>query len=210
MLRLYDDPISGNGYKVRLLLSHLGVDYEYAAVDVMAGGTRTPEFLALNPNGKIPALRLDDGTILPESNAILVYMADGTRFWPDDRLARAQTLQWMFFEQYSHEPAIAVARYWRHLPGMDELQRRRLPELHARGNAALGVMDGHLADRDFFVGDRLGLADIALYAYTHVAEEGGFDLAGYPNVRRWLADVAAQPGHVAITAPAGASVTEAA
>ncbi len=116
----------------------------------------------------------------------------------------------MFFEQYSHEPAIAVARFWRHLPKLDESQARRLPELEARGHAALGVMEGHLAGRDFFVGGRFGIADIALYAYTHVADEGGFDLAGYPNVRRWLASVAAQPGHIEMTAPAGAVVTEAA
>jgi glutathione S-transferase len=210
MLRLYDDPISGNGDKVRLLLGRLGRDYEYVPVDVTKGATRRPSFLALNPNGRIPLLRLDDGSHLAESNAILVYLAEGTRFWPADRLGRAQALQWMFFEQYSHEPAIAVARYWRHLPEMDETQARRLPELDARGHAALGVMEGHLASRDFFVDAGFGVADIALYAYTHVADEGGFDLAGYPNVRAWLDRVAAQPGHVAMTAPAPRHATVAA
>lgn len=210
MLRLYDDPISGNGYKVRLVLTQLGLPFEYVALDIMKSETRTPAFLAKNPNGRIPTLRLEDGTHLAESNAVLWYLAEGTKLAPQDRLARGQTLQWMFFEQYSHEPYIAVARFWKHLPSMSEEQQRQLPDRMKRGCAALGVMEQHLATRSFFVGERYGLADIALYAYTHVADEGGFDLAPYPAIRAWLARVKAQPNHIAITAPAGIAVREAA
>ena len=210
MMRLYDDPISGNGYKVRLVLTRLGIPFEYLALDIMKSETRTPAFLAINPNGRIPALRLDDGTVLSESNAICWYLAEGTKLAPHDRLARARTLQWMFFEQYEHEPNIAVARFWKHLPKMDERQTRELPERMRRGHLTLGVMEKHLTGRQFFVGETCGLADIALYAYTHVAEEGGFDLAPYPAIRAWLARVAAQPNHIAITAPAGIAVQDAA
>jgi glutathione S-transferase len=216
MLRLYDDPISGNGYKVRLALTWLGLPFEYVALDIMKGETRRPAFLALNPNGRIPTLRLDDGTHLAESNAICWYLAEGSRLAPADRLSRAQTLHWMFFEQYEHEPNIAVARFWRHLPKMDERQQRELPERMRRGELTLKVMDKHLAGRDFFVSEpghprgRFGLADISLYAYTHVADEGGFDLAPHSNVRAWLARVEAEPNHIAITAPAGIAVKDAA
>jgi len=221
MLRLYDDPISGNGYKVRLALTWLGLPFEYVTLDIMKNETRTPAFLAINPNGRIPALRFGDGTVLSESNAILWYLAEGTKLAPADRLARARTLQWMFFEQYEHEPNIAVARFWKHLPKMDERQTRELPERVRRGYLTLGVMEKHLAGpqsggRDFFVEEpghrrgRFGLADMALYAYTHVAGEGGFDLAPYPAIRAWLARVAAQPNHVTITAPAGIAVKDAA
>ncbi len=210
MLRLYDDPISGNGYKVRLTLTYLGVPFEYVALDIMKSETRTPAFLAINPNGRIPALRLDDGTVLSESNAICWYLAEGTKLAPGDRVSRARTLQWMFFEQYEHEPNIAVARFWKHLPKMDERQTRELPERMRRGHLTLGVMEKHLTGRDYFVSEagmpkgRFGLADIALYAYTHVADEGGFDLAPYPAIRAWLARVEAQPNHVTITASVGA------
>jgi len=216
MLRLYDDPISGNGYKVRLALTWLGLPFEYVALDIMKDETRTPAFLAINPNGRIPALRLDDGTVLAESNAITWYLAEGTKLAPADRLSRAQTLQWMFFEQYEHEPNIAVARFWKHLPSMNERQTRELPERMRRGYLTLGVMEKHFTGRDFFVSEpghpkgRFGLADIALYAYTHVADEGGFDLAPYPAIRAWLARVAAQPKHVTIAAPAGIQVNDAA
>ncbi|MCW5771308.1 MAG: glutathione S-transferase family protein [Rhodospirillaceae bacterium] len=216
MLRLYDDPISGNGYKLRLALMRLGLPFEYVALDIMKSETRTAAFLALNPNGRIPTLRLGDGTHLAESNAILWYLAEGTALAPAGRLARAQTLQWMFFEQYEHEPNIAVARFWRHLPHMDERQQRELPERMRRGVNTLQVMERHLGKRDFFVGDaaapkgRFGLADICLYAYTHVAPEGGFDLAPYPAINAWLARVAAGPGHVAITDQVGIQVIDAA
>ncbi len=199
MLTLHDFLDSGNGYKVRLTLAHLGLPYRLVEHDILKGATRTPEFLARNPNGRIPLLELEDGTCLAESNAIAWYLAEGTSLAPADRLARAQTLQWMFFEQYSHEPNIAVARFWKHyLPRLSPLQEMDLPNRMEKGYAALGVMEQHLARQPFFVGGRFGLADIALYAYTHVAGEGGFNLDAFPHVNVWLARVAAQPGHVTI------------
>jgi glutathione S-transferase len=198
-LRLYDFLDSGNGYKVRLALTQLGHRFELVEVDIMTGATRTPDFLALNPNGRIPALVLDDGVVLSESDAILFYLAEGTPLLPDDRLDRARVLQWMFFEQYNHEPSIAVARFWTKHVEMTAIQQELLPQKREQGYAALGVMEGHLAGRDFFVADRYTIADIALYAYTHVADEGGFDLAGFPAIRAWLDRVAAQPDHIPIT-----------
>jgi glutathione S-transferase len=198
MLWLYDYLPSGNGYKVRLLLHQLGIPFERVELDIVRGETRTPEFLARNPNGRIPTLELEDGTPLAESNAILWYLADGSPFLPADRLARARVLQWMCFEQYSHEPNIATVRFWLHTELTDE-RRALLPAKRALGHAALGVMDGHLRDRSFFVDDRYTIADIALYAYTHVAHEGGFELAPYAAVVAWLDRVRAQPGHVPIT-----------
>ena len=196
MLRLYDNHLSGNGYKPRLLLAHLGRTYERIEVDTLKGETRTPAFLAMNRNGRIPVLALEDGTFLAESNAILYYLAEGSRFWPADPLARALTLQWMFFEQYSHEPCIAVARHWlRHLD-MTEAQRAQLPARQEGGRAALAVMEHHLARSPWFGGADMTIADVALYAYTHVAEEGGFVLSDHPAVSGWLARVASEPGHV--------------
>jgi len=197
-MRLYDFHDSGNGYKVRLLLAQLGIGYQYIDVDILSGQSRTPEFLARNPNGRIPVLELDDGTFLPESNAILFYLAEGTRFLPADKLERAHVLQWMFFEQYSHEPNIATSRFWLKHTELDAERRRRLEEKKTLGLAALVVMETHLGGREFFVGERYTIADIALYAYTHVAGEGGFDLAPYPAVRGWLARVRAQPGHITL------------
>jgi glutathione S-transferase len=194
---LYDSPVSGNCYKVRLLLAHLGVAYERRAVDVVDRSNR-PELLGdLNPALRVPTLVLDDGRPLAESNAILWYFGDGTRFVPEDRYDRARVLQWMFFEQYEHEPAIAVARF---LIGYSQLPRdeyeKRLPRLWADGARALDTMERHLADRTWLVGDSMTIADIALYAYTHAAEEGEFDLSGHAAIRRWLERVAAEPGHV--------------
>ncbi len=203
MLTLYDFAPSGNGYKVRLVLAQLGRPFRRIEVDLLAGATRTADFLAINPDGRIPVLVLEDGTALAESNAICWYLAEGSPLLPDDPLERAQVLRWMFFEQYSHEPNIAVLRFWHHLPAMTPLQQAQEPERRAKGEAALAVMQTHLVARDWFVGDRPSLADIALYAYTHVAEEGGFDLAGYPAVAAWLARVAALPGHFPITDPIG-------
>ena len=199
MLRLYDYLPSGNGYKVRLLLCHLGLPFELVELDILKGETRTPEFLAINPNGKIPVLEFEDGRRLVESNAILFHLAEGTRFLADDRWGRALTLQWLFFEQYSHEPYIAVARFWIHSLNKRREWQERLKEKWERGHQALAVMERHLDGRKFLVGDRYGIADIALYAYTHVAEEGDFDLSGYRNLRAWLDRVADQPGHVPIT-----------
>jgi len=198
VLRLYDYLPSGNGYKVRLLLHQLGIPFERVEMDILRGETRTPEFLAKNPNGRIPTLELDDGSHLAESNAILCYLADGTPFLPADRLDRARVLQWMCFEQYSHEPNIATVRFWYHSELTDE-RRALLPAKRQLGEAALRVMDEHLRTRRFFVGEGYTVADIALYAYTHVADEGGFDLAPHGAIRGWLERVRAQPGHVPIT-----------
>ncbi len=199
MLTLYDYLSSGNGFKCRLLLHQLEIPYRRVELDILKGETRTPAFLAKNPNGRIPALELDDGTVLSESDAILFYLAEGSPFLPGDRLGRAQVLQWLFFEQYSHEPFIAVARFIRHLLPPDTPRRVELPRLEQGGYAALGVMEGRLARHPFLAADRYTIADIALYAYTHVADEGGFDLAGYPGVQAWMHRVAGQPGHIPIT-----------
>ena len=196
-LRLYDYLASGNGYKVRLLLRQLGRPFERIELDILKGETRTPEYLAKNPNGRIPVLELEDGRCIAESNAIQWYLAEGTSFLPDDAFDRACVLQWLFFEQYSHEPYVAVLRFWSHAGLMDE-KRDQLPEKYERGNAALRVMESHLSAHAYFVGERYSIADIALYAYTHVAEEGGFELAPYANVRAWCQRVRQQPGHIPI------------
>ena len=196
-MKLYDYAPSGNGYKVRLLLAHLGIKYERIEVDSNAGGTQTPEFLKLNANGKIPTVVLDDGNVLPESNAILYYFAEGTPYLPEKKLDRAQALRWMFFEQSSHEPYIAVLRNW--LPHLDSItpeQKARVPDLKKRGERALKVMDEHLAKEPYFAAGRYTIADIALYAYTHVADEGEFDLKTYPAILAWMGRVKAQPGHI--------------
>jgi len=199
MLTLYDYLDSGNGYKVRMLLAQRGMQYRRVELDIDKGETRTAEFLARNPNGRVPTLELDDGTCLAESNAILWYLAEGSPFLPGALLARAQVLQWMFFEQYSHEPYVATPRYIiRHL-GRDHPRAAELPDRIAKGHQALGVMQTHLASQRFFVDDRYTIADIALYAYTHVAHEAGLDLAPYPAVRDWLVRVGGQPGHVRMT-----------
>jgi len=203
MVTLYDDPISGNGYKVRLALTQLGVPYDYRALDITKDETRTPDFLALNPNGKIPTVVLEDGRPLFESNAIIWYFSNttdsGVSLIPEDPFDQAQVLQWMGFEQYSHEPKIAVARFiMLHTPP-GHARRKEIPDCHEGGYRALDVMQSHLAGNRFFVGDTYSIADISLYAYTHVCDAGGFDLTEYPAVRRWLDDVAAQPKHITIT-----------
>ena len=197
MLTLYDFYESGNGYKVRLLLAQLGLAYKRIELDILKGETRTPAFQAVNPNGRIPTLVLPDGTVLAESNAILFYLADGSDYLPDDRLGRAQALQWMFFEQYSHEPYVAVLRFW-HFAGMAEKFADQIPDKKKRGYQALDVMERHLQAQPFFAGNRYSIADIALYAYTHVAEEGGFELARFPALTAWLGRVAEQPGHIPV------------
>jgi glutathione S-transferase len=198
MLTAYGMSDSGNCYKVKLALEQLGLPYRWVEVDSTKGGTRTPGYLAMNPNGKVPVMQLEDGSYLPESNAILWYLAEGTVLAPGHRVSRARALQWMFFEQYSHEPYIAVARFiLRYLPP-DSPRRAELPKLLERGGLALGVMEQHLAKEAFFAGPHYSIADIALYAYTHSAADGGFDLSGYPAVRSWLERVKSQPRHVAL------------
>jgi len=196
---LYNSEVSGNCYKVRLLLAHLGLDYERQEVDVVDRSNRPDLLGGLNPALRVPTLVLDDGRALGESGAILWYFGEGTRFVPEDRYERAQVLQWMFFEQYDHEPAIAVVRFLLAYSGLPREQvAERAEARRAAGYRALDAMERHLDDRTFLVGDRMTLADIALYAYTHVADEGEFDLEPYPAIRAWLARVAAEPGHVAM------------
>ena len=200
MIRLYDYLISGNGYKVRLLLTQLAIPFKRIELDITKGETRTPEFLRKFPNGRIPAVELDDGKLLFESNAIISYFAEGTPLMPADRFQRAQVLQWLFFEQYSHEPYIASVRYLVMHPDVADPRRTIVDTMmRPRGYDALGVMEGQLKSREWFVGERYSIADIALYAYTHVAGEGGFDLAGYPAIRAWLERVKSQPRYIPIT-----------
>jgi len=196
---LYDSAVSGNCYKVRLLAHMQGLELERREVDVVERAGRLELLGELNPALRVPTLVLDDGEPLAESNAILCYLAEGTPLLPADRLTRARILQWLFFEQYSHEPYIAVVRFWvcfaAERPGEEEIEARR-----RGGYAALEAMERHLAARPYLVADRFTIADIALYAYTHVAHEAGFEMSGYPSVGAWLGRVAAQPGHIPITA----------
>jgi glutathione S-transferase len=199
MYTVYGDVQSGNCYKVRLLLSHLDIAHRWIHIDILAGETRTPEFLTLNPNGKIPVLLLGDGEALTESNAILNLLAAGTDYLPDDALGRARVLQWQFFEQYSHEPYIAVARYISRYLGMPPERVEEFDAKQSGGHKALAVMETALAGRDYLAGPRMTIADISLYGYTHVAEEGGFALDRYPAVRRWLDRIAAHSRHVTMS-----------
>ncbi len=200
-LELYGDSISGNCYKLQLACSELGIDYDWHEVDILAGETRTPGFLAMNANGKIPLAALPDSRYLAESNAILSYLADGTELGGRDAWSRAEILQWLFFEQYSHEPNIATSRFIVRYLGSPPEKQAALDEKKAGGYRALDVMEQHLGKQPFFAGAVFTIADIALYAYTHVADEGGFDLAAYPAVRAWLARVEARDKFVPMRAP---------
>ena len=201
-LILHEYAQSGNCYKIRLTAAHLGIAVERREYDIMAGETRSADFLSgVNANGRIPVLQVGDD-YLPESSAACFYLADGSDLIPADRFDRADMLRWMFWEQYNHEPNVATLRFWYGWIGEEnftDLQRTLLPVKRAAGEAALTLMDEHLAQTPFFAGGRFTLADIALYAYTHVAEDGGFELHRYPNVQAWIARVAALPGHIAIT-----------
>jgi glutathione S-transferase len=197
---LYNSQVSGNCYKVRLVLARLGISYERVELSVSDRSNRAEVLGDLNPALRVPTLVLDDGRSLGESGAIIWFLAEGTALIPGDAFARAQVLQWLFFEQYDHEPAIAVVRFWVAYSGRPQDFADRLEERRAAGYRAFNAMERRLADRAFLVGDSLTLADIGLYAYTHVAHEGGFDLAGYPAIRTWLARVAADPHHVPIDA----------
>ena len=202
-LILHEDPVSGNCYKIRLTAAHLGIPIERRAYDIRRGETRTASFLAgVDAAGRIPVLQVEN-RFLPESNAACAYLAHGSALAPSDRFEHADMLRWMFWEQYSHEPNIATLRFWRHLVGEANLspaQAALVPAKEVAGREALSLMDRHLATRGWFVGERLTLADITLYAYTHLASEGGFDLSAHPALRAWLARVAAQPGHIAFDA----------
>jgi glutathione S-transferase len=197
---LYNSAVSGNCYKVRLLLAHLGIPYEQQELDVRDRSNRDEVLGGLTPSLRIPTIVLDDGRAIGESGAILWFFGEGTRFVPDDPFERAQVLQWLFFEQYDAEPNLAVPRFWLVYSGRPEAMPDRLEEWHRSGNRALAAMERHLDRRDWFVGESMTLADIALYGYTHVADEGGFELERYPRVGQWLERVAAQPGHVPIEA----------
>ncbi|HVI26686.1 MAG TPA: glutathione S-transferase family protein [Xanthomonadaceae bacterium] len=205
MITVYGFAPSGNCHKVRLLLEQLGRDFAWVEVRSDDGSTRTPEMLARNPNGKVPFIELDDGRVLSESNAILCWLAEGTPFWPDDAWERAQALRWMFFEQYSHEPCIAVARFVCGWTPADSPRRAELPRLRERGHQALAVMERHLSARSWFTGPRYGIADIALFAYTSVAPHGGVSLEPYPAIRDWLARIAATPRFVPVPEPDAAA-----
>lgn len=200
MLTLHHMQESGNCYKVRLAARQLGIPIRLKDYSFGSGKTRMPEFLTKNPNGRVPMLELDDGQYLPESGAILFYLAEGSALLPGDKFARAQALQWMFFEQYEHEPYVAVARRWLKFETKEALAAKKhlVPEWHAKGNAALGVMESHLAKHDWFAGGQYSIADIALYGYTHAAEDGGFELSRYPAIMSWLKRVAAQPNHISL------------
>ena len=201
MITLYQQRDSGNCYKVRLLFSHLGFAYRTVAVSSLDGSTRRPEFLAKNPIGKVPTIAFDDGRYLAESNAILLHFAEGTRLLPADAYDRAKVYEWLFFEQYNHEPAIAVRRALLVYPERRaEASPARVAQLLGTGNRALGVMERRLAGDDWLAGNSFTIADISLYAYTHMAGEGGYDLSAFPGISRWLTRIAALPAHVPIEA----------
>jgi glutathione S-transferase len=198
MLKVYGDIQSGNCYKIKLLMAYLDLPHEWVPVDIVNGETQTDAFMTRNPNRKIPVLELENGQCLAESNAILNYLADGTEYLPTDRWQRSQVLQWQFFEQYSHEPYIAVARFIAKYLGLPEERRQEYESKQQGGIRALKVMEQHLANANYFVGNWLTIADISLYAYTHVAHEGGFSLEGYGAIGAWLKRVEAHPGYVAM------------
>jgi glutathione S-transferase len=200
MLKLHEYAASGNCYKIRLLLNQLGTAYQRVPTDIHRGESRTPEFLAINPVGKIPVLEIIPGQYLPESNAIIYYLADGTNFFPQDRWERAQVMQWLFFEQFSHEPNIATVRYWISIAKIADQHKEAIAEKQALGYAALQVIEQHLTKHDYFVGNRYSIADISLYAYTHVAEEGDFDLSKFPAILAWFDRIVSQPNYITISA----------
>src|SRR3954464_15236852 len=209
MYKLYSMQRSGNSYKVRLALAFLGAPYEAIEVDILRGESRTPEFLARNPSGQVPLLEVAEGRYLAESNAILWYLAVGTSLAPESRMDRAEALQWMFFEQHALEPNIGAAYFWLSLvKGGRELQTHALEDWMERGYAALQVMENHLKSHQFFAAGQLTVADIALYGYTHVAEQCDFDLATFPAVRTWLRRVEQTPGFVTMDGHPGAGVDE--
>ena len=200
MLKVYGDLQSGNRYKIKLLLAFLGIEHAWQHIDVVKKETKTAEFLTINPNGQIPTVVLEDERILCESHAILGYFAEGTNFLPTDRYAKAKVYEWLFFEQYSHEPFIAVARYINKYLGMPDERKAEYEALRPGGHNALSIMETALAEQPCLTGETLSIADVSLYAYTHVAGEGGFDLAEYPNISNWCQRMAEQTGYIAMPA----------
>ncbi len=198
MLKLYNFLPSGNCYKIRLLLTQLSIPFEKIEVDIIKGESRTPEFLAKNSNGRVPVLETKSGQFLAESNAIIFYLSQGTQFLPQEPFLRAQVLQWLFFEQYSHEPFIATSRFWITYLGKAEEYIEAIEQKRAPGYAALAVMEKHLQQYSYFVGEQYTIADIGLFAYTHVAHEGNFDLTGFPAIQAWIKRVESQPLHISI------------
>ena len=195
-MKVYGEIRSGNCYKIKLLAELIGINYQWVHVDVMSGETQTEDFLGKNPNGKVPVLELDDGRMLWESNAIIDYLATDTVFLPKDRFLQAQVLQWQFFEQYSHEPYIAVARFIAKYQGLPDARKDEYHGKQAGGHKALAVMESRLATHAYLVGSHLSVADVSLYGYTHVAHEGGFDVSGYPGIQAWLQRIRAEPRYV--------------
>lgn len=197
-MQIYGDAKSGNCYKLKLLCALLAIEHDWIAIDILQGETRSEHFLALNPNGQIPVCITDEGAVLTQSNAILFYLAQGSRYWPDDLLAQTRILEWQFFEQYSHEPGIAVARFIKLYQGMPENRRDEYQDCLKTGYRALDVMQARLRNRDFLASDDCSLADISLYAYTHVAHEGGFELSNYPAIRSWIERIQELNGYVSM------------
>ena len=195
-MKIYGDVASGNCYKLKLICALLSLEHDWVPIDILQGETRSDSFLALNPVSQIPVCVTDDGEVLTESNAILFYLAHGSEFWPADRMRQARVLEWQFFEQYSHEPTIAVARFIRFYQGMPDARKAEYETKLKAGYRALDLMEKHLADRAYLVGDRATIADISLYAYTHVAGEGGFELSNYTAINAWLERIQSLPGYV--------------
>lgn len=195
-LRVYGDIQSGNCYKVKLLLELLGIEHEWQHIDILAGETKTPAFLQVNPNGKIPTVQLEDGRYLAESNAILTYFAEDTPLLPEDKYHKAKVMEWLFFEQYSHEPFIAVARFIEKYLGLPEERKAEYDSLQQGGHKALAVMEKQLSHSPYLAGESISIADISLYAYTHVAHEGGFTLQQYPHIQAWLEKISEHPRYV--------------
>ena len=197
-MKIYGDIYSGNCYKLKLICALLALEHDWIPIDILHGETRSDSFLALNPNGQIPVCVTDDNAVLTESNAILFYLAQDSAYWPRDKLSQTRVLEWQFFEQYSHEPTIAVARFIKVYQGMPDARIDEYKKKLKDGYRALDIMEAHLADRDFLVGERCSIADISLFAYTHVAHEGGFDLSAYPMINGWIARIKSLPGYVAM------------
>ena len=197
-MKIYGDILSGNCYKLKLLCNLLSLDHEWQHVDIMSGETRSDAFLALNPNGQIPTCVTDEGEVLTESNAILYFLAQGSQYWPNERLAQTRILEWQFFEQYTHEPSIAVARFIKLYQGIPEHRETEYQQKIKAGYRALNLMDNFLQEHEYLVGETCSIADLSLYAYTHVAHEGGFDLDKFSAINAWMQRIESLPGYISM------------